>query len=75
MTEELGLKVEDAGLGQGVGAEKFRYGRAFVAQVRIGNLNLTNIEFEVISFADSRQVFGGKPEDGIIGCPFLSKRL
>src|SRR5215469_3202005 len=67
VARELGLKVEDAGMGQGVGEKKVHFGRAQVARAQIGNLSLSNIEFNVMSFDDSPQVFGVKPEDGIIG--------
>jgi hypothetical protein len=64
---QLGLKVEDAGEGQGVGAAKQHFGEAQIAKVQLGKLRLKDIEFAVISFADAPQVFGAEPVDGFIG--------
>lgn len=67
--------MENAGVGQGVGEQKVSYGRAQVSQMQIGDLNLTNVQFYVISFADSPQVFGVKPQDGIIGLPVFEQMV
>lgn len=75
VAQQLGLSVEDAGTGQGVGEKKVHFGRAQIAQVQIGGLNLSNLEFNVTSFQDSPQVFGVKPEDGIIGRPVFEQMV
>ena len=67
VAEQLGLKQRDAGEGQGVGEKTQHVGQAQIAEVQIGELRLRDIAFGVISLADSPQVFGAKPVDGIIG--------
>jgi hypothetical protein len=67
VAQQLGLKPEDAGEGQGVGEKTEHFGRTQIAEVQIGELRLRNVEFGVISLSDSPQVFGTKPVDGIIG--------
>ncbi len=67
VAQQLGLKPEDAGEGQGVGEKQQHFGRAQIAEVQVGELRLRNVEFGVLSLDDSPQVFGAKPVDGIIG--------
>jgi hypothetical protein len=63
----LGLKVKDAGEGSGVGATTQHFGQTKVASVRVGDLQLSEVEFSVTSFDDSPQVFGRQRVDGVIG--------
>ena len=65
--QRVGLHVEDAGVGQGVGAARERFGRTRVVKVQLGRLQLNDVEFAVTSFADAPQVFGVQPVDGFIG--------
>ncbi|HXR40187.1 MAG TPA: aspartyl protease family protein [Terracidiphilus sp.] len=67
VAQQLGLKPEEAGEGQGVGEKKQHFGRTHIAEVQIGELQLRDVEFGVTSLDDSPQVFGTKPVDGIIG--------
>ncbi|MFZ3212080.1 MAG: aspartyl protease family protein [Terriglobales bacterium] len=67
VAQQLGLKPEDAGEGQGVGEKQQHFGRAQIAEVQVGELRLRDVEFGVLSLDDSPQVFGAKPVDGIIG--------
>jgi hypothetical protein len=67
VARQLGLKAEEGGEGQGVGEKKQHFGRTHIAEVRIGELQLRDVEFGVTSLDDSPQVFGAKPVDGIIG--------
>jgi hypothetical protein len=67
--QQLELNVVDAGEGQGVGATKQHFGRAQLAVFRLGSLELKDLEIEVISLADTPQVFGTRPVDGVIGGP------
>ena len=72
---ELGLKVEDGGVGPGTGEKKVQFGLTNIAQVQLGPLSLSNVAFSVISFADSDQVFGTKPLDGVIGKEVFEKMV
>ena len=76
VAQQLGLKVEDAGEGTGVGETKVRYGRTQIAQMTMGGLTLSNVNFDVIGgHDDSDQVFGLKPVDGIIGAPIFEQMV
>lgn len=72
---ELGLKVEDGGVGPGTGEKNVQFGLTKIAQVQFGSLSLSNVAFSVISFADSDQVFGTKPLDGVIGKEVFEKMV
>lgn len=67
VAQQLGLKAEDVGEGQGVGENKQHFGQTQVAEVQLGELRLRDVNFGVTSLDDSPQVFGTKPVDGIIG--------
>jgi gag-polyprotein putative aspartyl protease/PDZ domain/Aspartyl protease len=67
VARELGLKIEDAREGQGVGEKRVRDGRTQISRMQVGDLELTNLEFEVLRASDSGQVFGTKPLDGVFG--------
>jgi hypothetical protein len=73
VARQLGLKVEDAGEGEGVGATTQHFGRTQLADFQLGRLQLRDVEFAVTSFADSTQVFGTKPVDGFIGLPIFER--
>jgi hypothetical protein len=67
VAQRVGLHVEDAGVGEGVGAARQRFGHTRVAKIQLGRLQLDDVEFAVTSFADAPQVFGTQPVDGFIG--------
>src|SRR5918911_3109846 len=72
---ELGLKMEGTSTADGgVGENRVERGETRISEVAVGDLRLTNQEFGVISFADTKYVFGSNRIDGIIGYP-LFKRL
>ena len=70
---QLGLKVKDAGEGQGVGATGQHFARTQLAEVQLGRLRLNNVEFVVTSFVDTSQVFGTRPVEGFIGRPIFER--
>lgn len=74
VARELGLKIEGLSTGAGVGEKRVERGATTVAEVKVGDIRLMNEDFGVISFADTRYVFGANRIDGIIGYP-LFKRL
>ena len=63
----LGVHVEDAGEGSGVGAQTVRVGRTKIATMQVGDLRFSDVAFDVLPVSDSDQVFGTKPVDGIFG--------
>jgi Aspartyl protease/PDZ domain len=67
VARRLGLKVDDGGEGQGVGAKTQHFGQTQVNEVQLGGLQLRNVAFDVLSLDDSPQVFGTAPVDGFIG--------
>jgi predicted aspartyl protease len=71
---ELGLKIEGTSTGGGVGEKLVERGATNVALVQVGDIQLTNQDFGVISFNDTKYVFGANRIDGIIGYA-LFKRL
>jgi len=67
VAHHLGLYVRDAGEGQGVGAATQHFGRTKVASLRLGGLQLSDVQVSVLSLGDTPQVFGRQPVDGILG--------
>lgn len=65
--QKLGLRVEDAGPGVGVGEKTVHTGRTHVAKVQIGDLQFEDVEAQVLPGSDSGNVFGNKPLDGVVG--------
>jgi hypothetical protein len=65
--QTLGLKTEDAGEGSGVGEKTLHVGRCHLAQAKLGDLQFTDLEAEVVPLGDSGNVFGTKPVDGVVG--------
>lgn len=63
----LGLKSEDAGESSGVGEKPVHISRCHLAQVKLGDLQFTDLEADVVSLDDSGNVFGRKPVDGVLG--------
>jgi hypothetical protein len=72
---QLGLKVKDAGEGQGVGAAKSHFGWTQLTELQLGSLRLKDVEVAVISFADTPQVFGTSAVDGFIGRPVFERMV
>ena len=71
----LGLKIENLQMGGGgVGEQLVERGETTISQVEVGEIQLPAQEFGVLSFADTKYVFGANRIDGIIGFP-LFKRL
>jgi hypothetical protein len=72
---QLGLKIENLQRGGGgVGEQLVERGETSIAEVEVGDIHLPAQDFGVISFADTKYVFGANRIDGIIGFP-LFKRL
>jgi len=69
VAQQLKLKIADSTEGQGVGEKTVREGNTQIAQIRIGDLQLTDLECHVLDMSDAPQVFGTKRLDGIIGLP------
>ncbi len=67
VAQRLGLQVEDAGQDSGVGEKKVRTGRTQIAKAQLGDLRFEDLEVTVFPDADSGNVFGKKPIDGIVG--------
>jgi hypothetical protein len=64
---QLGLHVEDAGEGSGVGAQTVHVGSTRIGNMQVGDLTFTDVAFDVLPVTDSDQVFGTKPVDGVFG--------
>ena len=63
----LRLKTEDTGEDQGVGEKTLEISHCHLAEAKLGDLQFTNLEADVIPLGDSGNVFGTKPVDGVIG--------
>jgi predicted aspartyl protease len=75
VVRQLGLKIENLQTGgRGVGEQLVERGEANISETEVGDIHLPAQEFGVISFADTKYVFGTNKIDGIIGFP-LFKRL
>lgn len=75
VVRQLGLKIENIQTGSGgVGEKVVERGEANISEIQVGDIHLPAQEFGVLSFADSKYVFGANRIDGIIGFP-LFKRL
>jgi hypothetical protein len=71
----LGLNIENLQTGGGgVGEQLVERGETTIPTVEVGDIHLPAQEFGVLSFADTKYVFGANRIDGIIGFP-LFKRL
>ena len=67
VAQKLGLEVEEAGQGTGVGEKAVRAGRTRIAEAQIGDLRFEELEVGVFPGGDSGNVFGKKPLDGVVG--------
>jgi hypothetical protein len=75
VAHSLGLKIENLQTGAGgVGEGRVERGETTVSRIEVGDIRLPAEEFGVISFSDSKYVFGANRIDGILGYP-LFKRL
>ncbi|HEX8921269.1 MAG TPA: aspartyl protease family protein [Pyrinomonadaceae bacterium] len=75
VVRELGLKIENLQTGgRGVGEQLVERGETTIPAIEVGDIHLPAQEFGVLSFADTKYVFGANRIDGIIGFP-LFKRL
>lgn len=74
VAHELGLKITGTSTGgSGVGENTVERGATNIAEVKVGSLSLTDIDFGVISFADTKYVFGANRIDGVIGYPLFKR--
>ncbi|HKC64537.1 MAG TPA: aspartyl protease family protein, partial [Pyrinomonadaceae bacterium] len=74
VAHELGLKIVGTSTGGGgVGEKTVERGATTVNEVKVGSIRLTDEEFGVISFADTKYVFGANRIDGIIGYPLFKR--
>jgi predicted aspartyl protease len=75
VVRQLGLKIENLQRGGGgVGEQLVERGETNIAETEVGDIHLPAQDFGVLSFADTKYVFGANRIDGIIGFP-LFKRL
>jgi hypothetical protein len=75
VVRQLGLKIENLQTGGGgVGEQLVERGEASISEIEVGDIHLPAQDFGVISFADTKYVFGANRIEGIIGFP-LFKRL
>jgi predicted aspartyl protease len=75
VVRQLGLEIENLQTGGGgVGEQLVERGEANISETEVGDIHLPAQAFGVISFADTKYVFGANRIDGIIGFP-LFKRL
>jgi hypothetical protein len=70
VVRSLGLKIENLQTGMGgVGEKPVERGETKIADVEVGPLHLADQEFGVLSFDDTKYVFGANRIDGILGFP------
>lgn len=75
VARELGLKIENLQRGGGgVGEQLVEHGETSIDSIEVGDIQLPAHEFGVLSFADTKYVFGSNRIDGILGFP-LFRRL
>jgi len=75
VADSLGVHVEDAGEGHGVGEKSVRYGATTIGELRLGDLTFTNVPFDVLPSMDADQVFGTKPVDGVFGMDIFQRMV
>jgi hypothetical protein len=75
VARQLKLPIENGDEGSGVGEKRVRSGRTRVAELKLGNVTLRDIDLGTLSLDDSPAVFGSKPVDGIIGLPIFEKSI
>jgi predicted aspartyl protease len=74
VARQLGLKVENLQTGGGgVGEQRVERGETTISEIEVGGIRLPAEEFGVISFDDSKYVFGANRIDGILGFPLFSR--
>ncbi len=70
VVSSLGLKIENLQTGSGgVGEQVVERGETKISTVEVGPVRLADEEFGVLSFADTKYVFGAHRIDGILGFP------
>lgn len=69
LAREINLPLGEEGRGIGAGQNVLVARETKVAEMRIGDLYLTNQDMRAFSYADARHVFGSKPFHGVIGLP------
>jgi hypothetical protein len=75
VARSLGLKIENSQTGGGgVGEQTVERGETTISRIEVGDIHFPAEEFGVISFSDSKYVFGANRIDGIIGYSIF-KRL
>jgi hypothetical protein len=67
ITQELRIKVEDAGEESGTGEQKVTIRRTRISTLQIGDLQFNDVAFRVFPGGNLVHVFGTKPFDGILG--------
>jgi hypothetical protein len=63
------LRLDEQEQGTGVGQSSVTAWRTTIAEMRIGDIRLTDQEARAFSYADARHVFGSRRFDGVIGLP------
>ncbi|HUQ33286.1 MAG TPA: aspartyl protease family protein [Pyrinomonadaceae bacterium] len=68
VARSLGLKIENLQTGAGgVGEGRVERGETTVSRIEVGDIRFPAEDFSVISFSDTKYVFGANRIDGIIG--------
>jgi hypothetical protein len=75
MARALGLDLGAEVQGTGSGAKVVSARETVVKDVRLGELHITNQDFRVFDFFESRHVFGNERFDGVIGLPVFEKAV
>ena len=74
LAREIGLKIEGVTTGSGgVGEAKVERGDTHISDTEVAGIHLKDEEFGVISFADTKYVFGANRIDGILGYPVFKR--
>ncbi|PYS52562.1 MAG: hypothetical protein DMF68_01215, partial [Acidobacteria bacterium] len=73
VARDLGLKIVGTSTDGGVGEKTVERGATAISEVKVGDIRLADEEFGVISFADTKYVFGANRIDGIIGYPLFKR--
>ncbi len=69
--KKLGIAPREMAEQAGVGESRVQTGEVTLSSLRLGPVELRDLQVEVIPMDDFRQVFGTKPVDGIIGLPIF----
>jgi hypothetical protein len=75
VADQLRLSTDEMETGNGMGEKPVTAENAIMKELQIGELQMSNVAFRVISLDDSPAVFGRQPVDGIIELPILERLI